>query len=60
MSGAEERARLLKMLFPDGLYFESGRFRTQGKADGFSAFDLLDTPDARLATPPGLEPVSPA
>ena len=31
--------------------YTAGGLRTRGNADGFSAFDLLDTPDVRLATP---------
>lgn len=44
------RARLIDLLFPDGLYYENGGFRTRENADGFSVFDLLETPQNKMAT----------
>ena len=59
-AGVEDKASLISLLFPNGLYYENGGFRTQENADGFSVFELFQTPHDSLATPTGFEPVLPA
>ncbi len=53
---SEQKQRLQKVLFPEGVSFESGEFRTAATCP---LFKLLEQPEAEkscLATLPGLEP----
>ena len=56
----ERRQRFQKVLFPEGIELMAGGvFRTAATCPAFSMLQPEMTPDTRMATPTGFEPVLP-
>ena len=57
MAAPEQKPRLQKAFFPDGLTFEGGKLRTDVTCSAFSLLALRSDSASGLASPTGFEPV---
>lgn len=55
-AGLDQKQRLQKALFPEGLTYSDGAFGTATTSLLFNMLQQADTGKTRLATPPGFEP----
>jgi hypothetical protein len=56
-SSIDQRRRLQKTLFPDGLIFEGQEFRTPSNSSFFDMLGAVLGGESQLASPTGFEPV---
>ena len=55
----EQKQRLQRILFPDGLIFDGESYRTTTTCLAFSYLQAISSGDSSLASRTGIEPVSP-
>ena len=53
---SDQKQRLQRVLFPEGVVFEDGKFRTCAMCALFKLLEMPEGEKSRLATLPGIEP----